>query len=161
MKTFTKSLALTYFAVATVGSAQSINAPSTAPSAVNAISPLTPPLAGTLFFAREQRDRLDRARKFGAISVEGDSNEPAPTMLNGFVKRSDGQSAIWVDGRPRFNVQSEDVRRLQPQDVGGSSQTIRVLVPGGAENMPTFSKRPKNAKKQVSRRVAAKSAVKK
>ena len=130
MKMPGKSLVLLYLAVATGSAAQGIGVTPFAPSAVNDASPLTQPLAGTLFFGQQQRDQMDRARKFGAITVTGVSGEPAPSVLNGFVKRSDGQSAIWVDGQPRYNVQSDGVRRLQPQDVGGENERLKVLLNG-------------------------------
>ena len=112
--------------VATGSAAQS----SSTPSAVNAVESLTQPLSGTLFFDQQQRDRMDRARARGASSFEGVAVEPAPSVLSGFVKRSDGQSAIWVDGQPRYNVQSDGVRRLQPQDVGGENERLKVLLNG-------------------------------
>ena len=122
MRILGKSLVLAYLAVATESAAQNVHEP----SAVSEVAPFTQQLAGTLFFNQQQRDRMDRARKPGAIAVESVSDDPAPSALNGFVKRSDGQSAIWVDGQPRYNVQSDGVRRLQPSDVGGSADTVKV-----------------------------------
>lgn len=127
MKILGKSLVLAYLSVATGSAAQGVSAPSAAPSAVDKLAPVTQPLAGTLFFGQQQRDRMDRARKRGELSADGDAEEPAPSVLNGFVKRSDGQSAIWVDGQPRYNVRSDGARRLQPSDVGGSADTVKVL----------------------------------
>ncbi len=131
MKILEKSLMLACLVVATGSIAQGTNAQSTAPSSVDKIAPVTQPLAGTLFFGREQRDQMDRVRKIGAVAVISDEGvlvEPAVSVLNGFVKRSDGQTTIWVDGQARYNAQSEGVSRLQPQDVGGSADTVRVLT---------------------------------
>lgn len=97
----------------------------TTPSAVQEnIVPATS-LKGTLFFSPQQRERMERARKTGVAETEL-NDEPERSIVNGFVKRSDGYSAIWVDGQPRFNVQDESVRQLQPTDVGGSNNVVRV-----------------------------------
>lgn len=131
MKILVKSLMLACLVVATESSAQNNNAQVTAPSSVDKIAPVTHPLAGTLFFGREQRDQMDRVRKLGTAAViddEGVLVEAAVPILNGFVKRSDGQTTIWVDGRPRYNAQGEGVRRLQPQDVGGENEHVKVLL---------------------------------
>ena len=136
MTNFGKSLLLAYLAVATGSATQGVSVASTAPSAVNEMGQSTRPLAGTLFFGQQQRDQMDRARKRGGLSVEGVTDEPESSTLNGFVKRSDGQSAIWIDGQPRFNVQGENVRRLQPGDVGGPADTVRVISSGVAAALP-------------------------
>ena len=84
-------------------------------------------LEGRLFFSREQRERLDRARAGGEIVNEETAIEPPASRINGFVKRSDGETAVWVDGRARYGVAGEKVERLQPQDVGGNSGKVRIL----------------------------------
>ena len=84
-------------------------------------------LAGRLFFSREQRERLDRARAGGGIVVETGVVDPPVSRINGFVKRSDGETAVWVDGKARYNVVSENVARLQPQDVGGMPGKVKIL----------------------------------
>ena len=131
-----KAMTLACLALATGSAAQIISAPtiaaSTTPSAVIETTPSTQALVGTLFFGQQQRDRMDRERKGGTISADGVSNEAAPAVLNGFVKRSDGRSAIWVDGQLRYSVQNEGMRRLQPSDVGGSADTVKVLVYGAS-----------------------------
>ena len=131
MKNLEKLLMLACLVVSAEGIAQSNDAQSMAPSSVDKIAPATRPFAGTLFFGREQRDQMDRVRKLGAVAAindEGVPVEPKVSVLNGFVKRSDGQTAIWVDGRPRYNVHGDDARRLQPQDVGGESEHVKVLL---------------------------------
>ncbi|MBL0122263.1 MAG: hypothetical protein IPP88_05855 [Betaproteobacteria bacterium] len=130
MNIFEKSLMLAVLVVATEGIAQTNNVQVTAPSSVDKIAPVTQPLAGTLLFGREQRDQMDRVRKVGAVAViddEGVLVEPAVSVLNGFVKRSDGQTTIWVDGQARYNAQGDGVRRLQPQDVGGENERQVLL----------------------------------
>jgi hypothetical protein len=163
MKILAKMLMLACLAVATGSAAQSATPEIAAPSSVDRIAPATQPLAGTLFFGRDQRDKMDRVRQLGAVAEVKDDDgvvvEPTVTVLNGFVKRSDGQTTIWVDGRPRYNAQGEGVRRLVPQDVGGSADTVRVLSQSLAT--PSSASSPKRVKripmkKALRKRVVAK-----
>ena len=136
MKIPCKALVLVCLLVATGSVAQTVGTSSNAASSVDEKSPSTHPLAGTLFFGQSQRDQMDRARKRGDVSVGGVSDEPAASVLNGFVKRSDGVSAIWIDGQARFNVQGENVRRLQPGDVGGPADRVKVVSANASRTMP-------------------------
>ena len=129
MKMPGKSLVLLYLAAASGSAAQGIGVTPFAPSAVNDASPLTQPLAGTLFFGQQQRDQMDRARKFGAITVTGVSGEPAPSVLNGFVKRSDGISTVWVDGAYKSMNDVKMTARIQSTSVGMDTNTIVASEP--------------------------------
>ena len=93
-----------------------------------AITEVSQPLSGRLFYSREQRERMDRARARGDAIPGTTDVTPTPSTLNGFVKRSDGQTMIWVDGQPRYNSTSRELANLSPQDVGGSGNRIEVLV---------------------------------
>ena len=93
-----------------------------------AITEVSQPLSGRLFYSREQRERMDRARARGDAIPGTTEVAPTPSTLNGFVKRSDGQTMIWVDGQPRYNSTSRELANLSPQDVGGSGNRIEVLV---------------------------------
>ena len=84
-------------------------------------------LSGRLFYTREQRERMDRARARGDAIPGTTDVAPTPSTLNGFVKRSDGQTMIWVDGQPRYNSTSRELENLRPQDVGGSSERIQLI----------------------------------
>ena len=161
MKISGKMLMLACLTAATASTAQGVNASTTAPSSVNEMAPLIQPLAGTLFFDQRQRDQMDRARKRGVVSIDDVSGEPAVSVLNGFVKRSDGQITIWVDGQPRSDVRSSAVRELQPQDVGGSSDTIKVLDMRPKTNLSMRRARQEGGKKKASSKTAAKPGAKK
>ncbi len=79
------------------------------------------PLPGTLFTTREQRDKLDRTRRLGGI-VEDETIapiEPRASVINGFVKRSDGRDTVWVDNVMRRDPRAEAVGQLEPNMVGG------------------------------------------
>ena len=93
-------------------------------------------LAGRLFYSREQRDRMDRARARGDAIPGITDIAQTPSILNGFVKRSDGQTMIWVDGQPRYNSTSRELANLRPQDVGSSSDRIEVLARGTQTSPP-------------------------
>jgi len=158
MKIPGKTLMLACLTAATASTAQGVNASTTAPSSVNEMAPLIQPLAGTLFFDQRQRDQMDRARKRGVVSIDDVSGEPAVSVLNGFVKRSDGQITIWVDGQLRSDVRSSTAHDLQPQDVGGNSETIRVV---DAFRKANASMPPIITKKQSMRKTVPKRATKK
>ena len=93
-----------------------------------AITEVSQPLSGRLFYSREQRERMDRARARGDAIPGTTEVAPTPSTLNGFVKRSDGQTMIWVDGQPRYNSASRELANLSPQDVGGSGNRVEDLV---------------------------------
>lgn len=48
-------------------------------------------------------------------------------MLNGFVKRSDGHTAVWVDGVPRWDANTAKARSLAPTDVGGPAEYLKYV----------------------------------
>jgi hypothetical protein len=57
-------------------------------------------IGGRLFFTPEQRALLDRARQQNVrIDVSADNSTEVFT-LNGIVRRSDGRSTAWVNGKP-------------------------------------------------------------
>jgi hypothetical protein len=103
---------------------------------------------GRLFFTPEQRDALDARRKARV------PDKPAPTplvvspttRLDGYVRRSDGRSTVWVngasvdeavpqgDGRVSVSVGESRARvRLKPGEVldRGSGEVSDVLGSSG------------------------------
>ena len=94
-------------------------------------------LRGRLFFSAQERQRIEAPRRRGVVF--GDSSQlidAPPSVLNGFVKRSDGNTAVWVDGDVRWNSSTKIVGSLSPGDVGGpsvylksSSGESKALVP--------------------------------
>ncbi len=124
-------------------------------------SPALPPetakrLDGRLFFSTQERQRLDDARKRGlVIGDDGQPEQAPPSVLNGFVKRSDGGTAIWVDGNVRWNAQGKNVASMVPSDVGGPAEYVKATS-GDARALA--SKPIRRAKKAVKPR--AKTVIK-
>lgn len=84
-------------------------------------------LQGRLFFSPEQRERMDDARKRGLVPGDnGQTTEPPGSVVNGFVKRSDGNTAVWVDGVPLWNTKSKSADNLVPSDVGGPAAYLKA-----------------------------------
>ena len=108
-------------------------------------------LEGRLFFSAEQRQRMDNARKRGLVSNDdGQLIAPPVSVLNGFVKRSDGNTAVWVDGVPRWNAKSGSTAGLMPTDVGGPAGYLKSTN----VETPVLSVKPaKRAKKVTKPRV--------
>jgi hypothetical protein len=98
---------------------------------------------GTLFFTPAERDMMNRARR-GDPTV-GTTRRGDP-IVNGFVKRSDGQGTIWIDGR-EIDVASQRITAtLQPGIVGRLNDAIDISSTGD-ENKdpgPNFHRQPKN-----------------
>ena len=108
-------------------------------------------LEGRLFFSPEERQRMDRARKRGLVTGEdGQIMEPPASVLNGFVKRSDGNTAVWVDGVPRWNANSKNADGLMPADVGGPASYLKA---SSGETVAPMPKQTTRAKKVVKPRV--------
>jgi hypothetical protein len=103
---------------------------------------------GRLFFTPEQRDALDARRRARV------PDKPAPmplvvsptTRLDGYVRRSDGKSTVWVngdtadnsrplaDGRVSVRIEDEGPRvPLKPGEVldRSSGEVTDVLGPNG------------------------------
>ena len=77
-------------------------------------------LDGRLFFSALERQRLDAARRRGLVlSSTGELPDSQPSVLNGFVKRSDGKTAVWVDGEGRWDALGKNAAALMPTIVGG------------------------------------------
>lgn len=92
------------------------------------------PLPGTLFFSREQRDRLDRARKRGEVVDEGGAILlETPPVIGGYLRRSDGKITVWVDGKPYADRAPTLVQRVGPAEIGGDNRDrVKILIPSEA-----------------------------
>ena len=97
-------------------------------------------LDGRLFFSAQERQRLDNVRKRGLVlGNDGQPVQAPPSILNGFVKRSDGSAALWIDGNVRWNAQGKNTASLVPSDVGGPAEYVRATVgePKALASRPT------------------------
>ncbi len=163
MKKSAVRMVIVCFALAVSGNAKAADAPATSPSAINEMEQLAKPLAGTLFFDPIQRARMDRARKNPVAVSESDGDgvtaEPTSSVVNGFVKRSDGQSVVWVDGEARYNLKSANLALLKSSDVGGASNSVVLNLPHGSANAPISA--TARAKTISPRKVVRKRATKK
>lgn len=105
-------------------------------------------LNGRLFFSREQRERLDRVRAGGDLSTEQIAIEPRASRINGFVKRSDGETAVWVDGRVS-SIPPNELENITPNVVGGSGNSLRVSMTNAPLPIATKATVAKPAAKRV------------
>ena len=135
--------------------AQAIVAPSPSQQNVQDAPTVTPEMTkrldGRLFYSAQERQRLDNARKRGSLVGEtGSPFEAPPSVLNGFIKRSDGKTAVWVDGEVRWDALGKNTAALVPTIVGGpatylESTSRETLAVSPRPNVP--------AKKVVKARV--------
>lgn len=94
-------------------------------------------LDGRLFFSPLERQRIDSARKRGIDPVNDEqlSDGQAP-ILNGFVKRSDGNTVVWVDGNLRWNARTAGTSSLAPIDVGGPASYLKATSENSTVQSP-------------------------
>ena len=144
-----KSFLLSCLLAAIESSAQGVGALLPTPSAVDDNVPLLRPLVGTLFVDQLDRERMNDARKRGDASFQGTPTYVTPSVLDGFVKRSDGKSIVWVDGVPRTMSDERMIARVQPASVGLESTTIifRDLNGEAALIEPARTKAPGKSRK--------------
>jgi len=71
---------------------------------------------GTLFFTPAERDELDRMRR-GEPDAASMPHPRGPRAITGYVKRSDGLSTVWIDGRPVVVADPKSARLLDPRAV--------------------------------------------
>jgi len=81
---------------------------------------------GRLFFTPEQRAALDarRAARVPDRPAAAPVVESPVTRINGLVKRSRGNSTIWVNGQPLPEGAQAEGARIEP----GSSDRVSVTV---------------------------------
>ena len=91
-----------------------------------------PPL-GRLLLTPEQRAALDVARRNKIRADATHKAKPAPAerdvTLNGVVKRSDGESTVWVNGRP-VESETDDGTRVYVLAGARASVVIRTADAG-------------------------------
>ncbi|MEO8100944.1 MAG: hypothetical protein ABI790_00360 [Betaproteobacteria bacterium] len=163
MNSLAKSVALACLVAATGGAVQGMGAQPVTPSSVNDSVPAVPPLAGTLFFAQQQREQMDSARWRGAGSVQESWERTAPSVLDGFVKRSDGSSTVWVDGVQKLMSDARIIARVQSTSVGMETTTIiagqQTREPSASER--TRAKAPAKSRKAVRKHGSASAPLRK
>ena len=119
------------------------------------------PLVGTLFFSREQREKIDRARLRGEpIDEESILTLGGRSVINGFVKRSDGKATVWVDGEALSKVTLVIADMVQPSDVGGGNNASRVRLDSASAEPPKRVYTPKKNRTNPSRKTKVRSAGK-
>lgn len=90
------------------------------------IAPAHAQSLGRLFFTPEQRSALDARRKARVPDKPAAAAVVSPTTrLDGYVKRSDGPSTVWVNGDPLLETSPEAPRIGATQrDDGRVSVTV-------------------------------------
>ena len=114
-------------------------------SAATKPEPTPKVLTGTLFSTHEQRERLDRVRQRGGAPEDEvvAVAEPERSVINGFVKRSDGRNTVWVDDVMKRDPRSEVVEQLEPNVVGGQTRGISKAALTNSKTEASFAS-PRN-----------------
>ncbi len=116
-------LSVLIYTAANASLAQSLAATNAPTSVMSVFTPaedvaLLKPLGGTLFFDVSERDRMDLARKSGPTNIHLATTISEPPVINGFVKRSDGITTVWVDGACQEVTSATLVARISSTSVG-------------------------------------------
>ena len=85
---------------------------------------------GTLFYTPAEREGMDRLRR-GEPSETAAAASPPARAITGYVKRSDGRSTVWIDGRPVVVADPKAERLLEPHAVNAYSRGGVVKVEPG------------------------------
>jgi len=86
---------------------------------------------GRLFFTPEQRQALDARRRARVPDKPAAVAAPSPTLrLDGYVKRSDGRSTVWVNGESQGEGPGADAPRI-----GGADSRVSVNVGEGGSRV--------------------------
>lgn len=85
---------------------------------------------GRLFFTPQQRSTLDNARgQKIKIEVEVETETPTPPeniSVNGVIKRSDGQSTVWVNNRPLNEKRAPSGIKIISRSADNTSVTLQL-----------------------------------
>lgn len=109
---------------------------------------------GRLFSRQNERKNLDVLRQNQKLKVvtpqdglQQESTEdieppelPDPITMQGYVKRSDGSSTVWINNkavREDSSVDNAQIGRLNPQknNAGASSDSLNVKIPASGKNI--------------------------
>jgi hypothetical protein len=122
--------------------------------AVTKLEPAPKVLTGTLFNTREQRERLDRARQRGGLPENEVVAivEPERSVINGFVKRSDGRNTVWVDDVMKRDPRSEIVAQLEPNVVGGMTRGLSKAALTNSKTEASFASPNTSIKHRATRK---------
>jgi len=83
---------------------------------------------GRLFFTPQQRAMLDNARH-QKIKIAVEPEAPAPPekiSVNGVVKRSDGQSTVWINNRPLNEKRAPSGVKVISPNADNASVTLQL-----------------------------------
>jgi hypothetical protein len=108
---------------------------------ITKLEPTPKVLTGTLFNTHEQRERLDRARQRGGVPEDEvvAAVEPERSVINGFVKRSDGRNTVWVDDVMKRDLRSEILEQLEPNVVGGMTRGLSKAALKNSKTEASFA----------------------
>ncbi|MHB1173719.1 MAG: hypothetical protein ACYCZJ_01145 [Sulfuriferula sp.] len=58
-------------------------------------------LSGRLFYTPAQRAEMEAARNHATLPAADTVPGPQDTVYNGYIRRSDGRTTLWINGQPR------------------------------------------------------------
>ena len=99
------------------------------------------PHVGRLFFTPEQREALDQQRRIAIANAnrpavakpeaEKPKLPPRDMTLNGVIRRSDGETTVWVNGKPLHGGFAE--ADIAPGSIG--REGVAVTLPGSSKRV--------------------------
>lgn len=82
----------------------------------------------TLFTSPQEREKIDNNRESG-VSVDGEVTGPSSVQVNGIVKRTNGKSVVWVNGKSTLDNAMIDGVKVY-SNASNANNKIPVMIDG-------------------------------
>ncbi len=83
----------------------------------------------SLFTSPSQRKNIDATRR-GEATTGTSLRGPSSISINGVVKRNNGKSVVWVNGKSTLNNTTIDSARVQTKSIKKTSKKIPIYIDG-------------------------------
>lgn len=83
----------------------------------------------TLFTSQQQRQDIERSRKGNDFSADQGFVGPSSVQINGMVKRSNGKSVVWVNGKSTLDNSMVDGVKVYSKSIKENNK-IPVMIDG-------------------------------
>lgn len=119
-------------------------------------APQTPaaPLTGTLFNSAAERAKIEAGLRRSKFTAQQAAAEDEPNLIHGWIRRGDGDTTVWVDGRMIGPLGAPLAAKVAAGSVGspsGATILIREQVTVRSESPATTRARPRSKRHKTTR----------
>ena len=83
----------------------------------------------TLFTSQQQRQNIEGERRGSNLSEEQALVGPSSVQINGVVKRSNGKSVVWVNGKNTMDSSTVDGVRVYSNSINAQNK-VPIMIDG-------------------------------